>query len=177
MWSMILYIQLMYPVLWIQNKLRRKGPERGTKEQVLYLIQTRVQVMSLILEVHGLDKWKPEKCKTVMWKWTEYNKVDKSQNYRCLKLQSLNHNCMLLGKIYTFPVFSTIHWGSQNAQQFYEWWVCVPTHIPYPVSAMEMVVGLLLWNTSNATHIEEHLKPYAEVGETSSQKQMFLWDF
>jgi len=31
---------------------------------------------------------------------------------------------------------------------------------------MEMVVGLLLWNTSNVTHVAEDLKPYAEVGET-----------
>jgi hypothetical protein len=45
MWPMILYVQLMYPILRIQNKLRREGLERGTKEQVLCLIQTRVQVM------------------------------------------------------------------------------------------------------------------------------------
>jgi len=31
---------------------------------------------------------------------------------------------------------------------------------------MEMVVGLLLWNTINVTHVAEHLKPYVEVGET-----------
>jgi hypothetical protein len=31
---------------------------------------------------------------------------------------------------------------------------------------MEMVVGLLLWNTSNFTHVAEHLKLYAEMGET-----------
>jgi len=30
---------------------------------------------------------------------------------------------------------------------------------------MEMVVGLLLWNSSNVTHVTEHLKLYAEVGE------------
>jgi len=29
-----------------------------------------------------------------------------------------------------------------------------------------MAVGLLLWNTSNVTHVAEHLKLYAEVGET-----------
>jgi hypothetical protein len=31
---------------------------------------------------------------------------------------------------------------------------------------MERVVGLLLWNTSNVTHVAEHLKPYSEMGET-----------
>jgi hypothetical protein len=37
----------------------------------------------------------------------------------------------------------------------------MPTGISHMVSAME-IVGLPLWNTSNVTHITEHLQLYTE---------------
>jgi hypothetical protein len=37
----------------------------------------------------------------------------------------------------------------------------MPTSISYTDSAMEMV-GLLLWNTGNFSHIAEYLKAYKE---------------